>query len=232
MDRIDTDALNPSHETDAEKLHRGSRIALGLVPVVGGALVEVFSSVVESPLTKRRWETMEQIGDVINELLEKKVVTEEGLQQNESFVSTVAEACAISLRNHQKEKLDALKNAVRNSALPSCPPDDYRQMFLSFVDSCTVTHIKLLHLFHNPKSWIASQGRQFPEGWYMGGITQVIEYALPELKGQEPLYGSIWKDLYQRGLISTDSLGTTMSVEGMTANRTTDLGARLIEFLS
>jgi hypothetical protein len=232
MKRIDSELIDPSVEPDGEKLGRIVRGMAGAIPIVGSAATEIFNSMFEGPLSKRRTEWMIEVTDVLNELMDEGIVTEAGLQDNEAFISTVAQTCNMALRNHEKEKLEALRNAVKNSALPSCPSDDYRQMFLSFVDSCTVTHIKLLHLFHNPKSWIASQGRQFPEGWYMGGITQVIEYALPELKGQEPLYGSIWKDLYQRGLISTDSLGTTMSVEGMTANRTTDLGARLIEFLS
>lgn len=232
MKRIDTDAMDPALESDGEKLHRGARIALGLVPGVGGALVEVFNSVIESPLTKRRWETMIQLGEVINDLLEQGVVTEAGLQENDAFISTVAEVCAISLRNHESVKLEALRNAVKNSALPGCPSDDYRQLFLNFVDVCTVTHIRLLHLFLDPESWIARDGKQFPSSWNMGGIDQVIEFALPELKGQDAMYKIIWKDLYQRGLINTDSLGTTMSAHGMKASRTTPMGSALIQFLS
>ncbi len=231
MDRIDTEGLNPLHESDGEKMHRGTRIALGLFPVVGGAMVEIFGSVVESPLTKRRWETMAQVGEVINELLEKKVVTEEGLQQNEAFVSTVAEVCAISLRNHQQEKLDALKNAVRNSALPSCPSDDYRQMFLNFVDVCTVTHIRLLQLFNDPKGWFANKGTILPN-WSMGGLSSVIDLGLPDLVGHNEIRDSIWKDLYQRGLVTTDGLNTTMSGDGMLSKRTSPLGVKLITFLS
>jgi hypothetical protein len=231
MKRIDTDALDPALESDGEKLHRGARIALGLVPGVGGALVEVFNSVIESPLTKRRWETMIQLGEVINDLLEQGVVTEAGLQENEVFISTVAEVCAISLRNHQAEKLEALRNAVKNSALPGCPAEDYRQLFLNFVDVCTVTHIRLLHLFDGPEKWFLREEKTIP-GWSMGGLTSVAEFAFPDLVGQKELYLSIWKDLYQRGLVDTDSMGSTMSRDGMLAPRTSKMGAQLVAFLS
>ncbi|KNH48326.1 hypothetical protein [Pseudomonas lini] len=232
MKKVDLSGLDPDLESDGEKMHRFARIGISAVPVVGGPLVEIFNSVLEAPLSKRRAGTMIQIGEVINELIERKVVTEEGLQENDAFISTVAEVCAISLRNHESEKLEALRNAVKNSALPSCPSDDYRQLFLNFVDVCTVTHIRLLHLFADPEAWVAREGKQFPSSWSMGGIDQVIEFALPELEGREKIYKVIWKDLYQRGLINTDNLGMTMSAHGMKESRTTEMGSALIKFLS
>jgi hypothetical protein len=231
MSKIDIDAIDPAIEPDSEKMHRATRIALGFVPGVGGALVEVFNSAIESPLTKRRWETMVQIGEVINDLLERKVVTEEDLHENEAFISTVAEVCAISLRNHQKEKLEALRNAVRNSALPSCPADDYRQLFLNFVDVCTVTHIKLLQLFDRPQAWFDQRGQKLPN-WTMGSLSTVIDLAMPDMKGHNEIRDSIWKDLFQRGLVTTDGLNTGMSGDGMLARRTSPLGVQLIAFLS
>ncbi|MDD2092375.1 hypothetical protein NP522_19505 [Pseudomonas guariconensis] len=232
MTKLDVQLIDPDVEPAGEKAGRVIRGVAGAIPVVGGAAVELFNSLFEGPLSKRRTEWMVQVTSVLNDLLEKGVVTEEELQTNEAFVSTVAQTCNMALRNHEAEKLEALRNAVKNSVLPSCPADDYRQLFLNFVDACTVTHIKLLHLFKNPKAWIAQQGREFPQNWYMGGLTQVIEFALPELSKQSALYTPIWKDLYQRGLVTTDSLGTTMGVDSMLAGRATPLGAMLIEFLS
>ncbi|WP_414903641.1 hypothetical protein [Pseudomonas sp. IT-P260] len=231
MDKIDLGGLEPDLEPVAEKLHRLARMGISALPVVGAPLMEIFNSVLESPLNRRRTETMIQIGEVINNLIEKHVLTEEDLQENEAFISTVSEVCAISLRNHQSEKLEALRNAVKNSALPSCPSDDHRQMFLNFVDVCTVTHIKILHVFDDPQEWITSRNMT-PPGWSMGAISTVLEFALPELKGHAETYTVIWKDLFQRGLLTTDGLNTTMSRDGMIAGRTTKLGAELIKFLS
>lgn len=231
MDKVDLGGLDPDLEPVSEKVHRLARMGISALPLVGGPLMEIFNSVLESPLNKRRTETMIQIGEVINTLIEKHVLTEEDLQENEAFISTVSEVCAISLRNHQSEKLEALRNAVKNSALPSCPSDDHRQMFLNFVDVCTVTHIKILHVFYDPKEWFASRNIQMPS-WGMGAVSTVLELALPELVGHAETYTIIWKDLFQRGLLTTDGLNIAMSRDGMIGGRTTKLGAELIKFLS
>lgn len=231
MEKIDIDGLDPQVEGLGEKAHRGARMALSMIPAAGGPLVEIFNSVVESPLTKRRWETVRSIGEVINELLDQGLVTEENLQQNEAFISTVAEVCSISLRNHQQVKLEALRSAVRNSALSGCPADDYRQLFLNFVDVCTVTHIRLLRVFRDPVDWFKNAEIETPN-WYMGSLSSVIDLAMPELSQHSEIRDSIWQDLYQRGLVSTNGLQVTMSKDGMLAQRITPLGHQLISFLS
>jgi len=232
MSKIDIELIDPAIEPAGEKINRVIRIAAGAVPILGGAMVEFFNSMFEGPLSKRRTEWMIQVSEVLNEIVEGGVITEENLQENEAFISTVAQACNIALRNHETEKLDALRNAIKNTAAGKSPEDDYRQLFLNFVDVCTVTHIRLLHLFLDPEEWVAREGKQFPSSWSMGGIDQVIEFALPELQGREKIYKVIWRDLYQRGLINTDNLGTTMSAHGMKSSRTTEMGSALIKFLS
>lgn len=230
MKKIDTDSLDPGLESDSEKLHRGARIALGLFPGVGSVLVEIFSSAVESPLTRRRWETMIQFGEVINDLIERRVVTEADLQDNDVFISTVAEACAISLRNHQADKIEALRNAVRNSALPNCPSEDYRQMFLSFVDQCTATHLRILRFADDPTAWFKITGTSFP-GYKSGDINVVIDAALPELKGHTELRNAIWNDLGNRGFISLHRTLESKEPTGTFDRFITPMGADLVRFI-
>jgi hypothetical protein len=121
---------------------------------------------------------------------------------------------------------------VLNVAVGNDPEEDLRQLFLNFIDVCTVTHIRLLSLMSGPEEWGQKHGVEFPSGWGMGGITQAIEHAFPDLRGKEQIYKVIWGDLYQRGLINTENLGTTMSRQGILARRTTELGSKLIDFLS
>lgn len=232
MKKINANEFDPEQEPDGEKLHRVAKIGLGSIPVAGPVVAEIFASIFESPLAKRRTQWMHKITEVVNDLVEEGVLTEKDLQENEVFISTVSQACVIALRNHQEEKLDALRNAVKNSAIDTCPEEDYRQLFLNFIDVCTVTHIKLLNLFSGPEAWGKSHGVDFPTSWSMGGITQVIEHAYPSLQGQQELYEPIFSDLYQRGLVNTESLGTTMSRQGMMSERLTPMGRRLLRFIS
>jgi hypothetical protein len=65
----------------------------------------------------------------------------------------VLQATSIALRNHQKEKLEALRNAVVNSVLPSSADDDIKLMFLDLVDELKVSHLRLLRLLYEPNKY-------------------------------------------------------------------------------
>ena len=62
----------------------------------------------------------------------------------------------MATRNHEQEKIDALRNAVLNSALPHPPDDSLQQTFLAWVDRFTVWHLHSLSLFDDPKAWFAA----------------------------------------------------------------------------
>jgi hypothetical protein len=80
------------------------------------------------------------------------------LRENEEFVSTVVQACHIAARSHQREKADALRNAVLNAAIGAAPEDSKREMFLEFVDTFTVWHLKVLAFLNKPVGWVDKHG--------------------------------------------------------------------------
>ncbi|MDD0967784.1 MULTISPECIES: hypothetical protein [Pseudomonas] len=231
VQQVDLERMDPAAEPLEEKLHRVGRVAIGAIPVIGSLALETFNSIFEPPLSKRRTEVIRQIGEALNDLIEGGVVTEAGLQENEAFISTVAEVCNISLRNHQAEKLEALRNAAINSALPGCPSDDYRQIFLHFVDVCTVSHIRLLKFFENPKRWFVAHNRAEP---YRAAVSlsQVIEHAMPDLTRNREILDTVWADLYQKGLVGIKQLEMVLSHESCFSKQTTSFGSKLIAFLS
>ncbi|MGU3347519.1 hypothetical protein [Pseudomonas monsensis] len=231
MEKINLEAIDPKVEPIDEKLHRIGRAAIGAVPVVGSPLLEIFNSLLEAPLNKRRTETMLAIGAALNDLIDQGVVTEAGLKENEAFISTVAEVCNISLRNHQAEKLEALRNAVINSALPTCPSDDYRQIFLNFVDVCTVSHIRLLKLFEDPERWFTENNRVKPYQTSVS-LSQIIASAMPELIANHEILDSIWSDLYQKGLVEVKQLEMILSADSCLSKQNTKFGSKLVAFLS
>jgi hypothetical protein len=231
MSKIDKELVDPVLEPESEKAHRLARAAIAAVPALGGTLVEAFNALIEPPMARRKTEWMVQVTEAINELYEKGIVTEENLQQNEKFFTTLVHASTTAIRNHEKEKLDALRNAVINSALPGAPSDTMQQLFLNLVDSCTSWHIALLKLFQNPQNWAQVNKHQFPS-WSMGGISSVIEHAFPQLQNQKALYSLVWNELYRNGLLNTDGLGTTMTGSGMLAKRTTPIGDAFVKFIS
>lgn len=231
MPKIDKDLIQPVDELDSERLHRLARAGLSAVPVVGGTLTEIFNSLIEPPMTRRKTEWMIQVSDVINDLYEKGIVTENELQQNETFFTTLVHASAIAIKNHQSAKREALRNAVINSALPGAPDDTVQQLFLNLIDSCTSWHIALLQLFQGPEKWAAQNAHKFPD-LIMGGLTDIITSAFPALAGQEHIYQIIWHELFRSGFVSSESISGTMSGSGLLAKRTTYFGDQFLKFIS
>ena len=66
------------------------------------------------------------------------------LPQNEKFISAYTTGLFIAARNHQKEKLEALRNAVLNTALPSDIEEDLQLSFINYIDRLTPSHIVAL----------------------------------------------------------------------------------------
>lgn len=220
--KVDSNKVNPTVESGGDKAHRVARAALSSIPVVGGAAVEIFNAIIAPPLERRKAEWMNQVTEAINQLIEKGGLTPEELQNNEQFFTTLVQASQTALRNHQKEKLEALKNAILNAALPNAPDESLQQMFLNFVDTFTVWHLRLLNLFHAPV-------RQ--KAVFSGALSHVVEDAFPELRGRRGFYDQVWRDLYTRGLVNTESLHGLMSADGLTDRRTSDLGGQFLSFI-
>lgn len=218
--------------TRGDTAHTLAKAGLSSIPVVGGPAAELFSAIIIPPLTKRRDEWVESIAKGLKELEEKvEELKIENLSQNEMFVTTVMHATQAAIRNHQKEKLGALRNAVLNAALPNPPEEDIQMMFLNFIDTLTPWHLRILKFFDNPKKWYEKQNK--PQlNLMMGGLSTILEDVFPELKGRREFYDQLFKDLYSRGLTGTGSLHTTMSEHGLYESRTTNFGKQFLNFIA
>lgn len=131
------------------------------IPVIGGAGVEFFKMLITPSIEKRRQKWMEEVAKGLKELEDNKFILIEDLKNNETFITTVMQASQTAIRNHQKEKLEALRNAVLNAALPNAPEEDLQVMFLNLIDTLTVSHIKILHFLNDPHALIKKHGIQF-----------------------------------------------------------------------
>lgn len=213
----------------SDAAHRLLKAVASALPLVGGPAAELFTALVQPPLERRRDEWMQSVG------LELARLTQLGtdldsLKHNEEFIDTVLHATQIALRSHQEEKRAALRNAIMNTAIGAAPNDMRRDIFLRHVDEFTPEHLAILALFHDPVGWFDRVQSSFPD-MYMGGLSRVLEKAFPALQNQRAIYDQIWNDLYQRGLVNTDGLHTTMSGEGLRARRTSELGKAFLEFI-
>lgn len=164
---------------------------------------------------------MEEIADGLRDL-EKKGLRLEDLRSNEQFISAVMHASQIALRTHQEEKRHALRNAVLNIATGQSPDEMLQQVFLNLIDLFTEWHLRILKLFQAPPP---------VPGLVTGGSADVLEHAFPQLKGQREFYDPIWRDLFFRNLVGSESLHVMATATGLTQKRTTTLGDKFLAFV-
>jgi hypothetical protein len=215
----------PDHSTgDAAHL-----VASSMLSIIPGA-AELFQYVVTPPLEKRRAKWMDEVGQALRDLETNQGINLEELQSNDVFIDTVLHASQIALRNSQKDKHKALRNAILNAALPNPPEQSLQQVFLNLVDTFTLWHIRLLKLFQDPQKWAIENNHKFPN-LVSGGLSSILESAFPELRGKRAFYDQIWRDLYQTGLVNTDSLYGSISAYGLMSNRTSELGTQFLKFV-
>ena len=221
----------PPKSSSGDVVHAIAKAGLSSVPLVGSAASELFALIVTPPLEKRRQKWMEEIGQALQQLESKRGVRLEDLQNDDTFIDTVMSASQAAIRTSREEKREALRNAVINAALPGSPDDSTQQTFVALVDQFTEWHLRLLKLFEDPRGWAKRHHVTFPS-LMAGSPANILEAAYPDLRGKQEFYGQIWKDLHQRGLVNTDSLGGLMSGEGAVAKRTNALGDQFLRFIA
>ena len=223
------DTNQPPSKTVGDIAHAITKAGLSVIPIVGAPAAELFAAIVQPPLERRRDEWMRTVGETLSKL-QTKGIDLEGLKDNEQFIDTVLQATQVALRNHQETKRAALRSAIANSATGRAPDDMLRQMFLRYIDEFSEEHLMILELFADPPGWFNRHDRQFPN-INMRGLSHILEDAFPSLQNARSLYDQIWKDLYQRGLVNTEGLHTTMSGNGLQAKRVSELGSQFLAFI-
>jgi len=220
----------PPQADKGDIAHAVVRAALSAIPVVGGAADELFQLVLTPPLLRRQQEWRGEIADVVGRLEKDQGIKLEDLQANDTFIDTVLHATHIALRNSQKEKREALRNAVLNAATENAPEQSKQQIFLAHVDRFTVWHLRVLKLFDNPKAWAEEHNRDY-SSTLTGSLTRILGDAYPELAADSALRDQIWNDLFTSGLVGAESLHGMMTTAGMMASRTSPLGKEFLRFI-
>lgn len=192
--------------------HSLAKVGLGLIPMVGSTAAELFDKVITPPVNKRRDKCIQQIAETIEEL---KIKIED-LSNNPKFISAVMQV------------LEALKNAMFNSALPSSPDDSTVQMYLHYIDILTVWHIRILDLFDNPVIWAKEKNVKLLFSTHNN--FDVLFSAYPELKQRKDFCNQIWNDLHNYGLVGNPSLGGIVSLTNQ--KKTTKFGGEFLGFIS
>ncbi len=161
--------LEVPKEKDEDKIYSMVKSTLGLIPGFGGTISEIFSLILTQPISKRREKWMELVSDELLEL--NKSVDEfniENLKMNNEFVSFLIESSQIALKTHQEEKINYLKNCVKNFLIDNNFKYDKKHSYLRIVDELTPTHLHILIFVSNNQDYIITNVNGYQElyGFY------------------------------------------------------------------
>jgi hypothetical protein len=157
---------------------------------VGSLLGGFFESYIVSPATKRSYKFLEILVREL-EVLKSKIELVDF--ESPVFQTTFMQACQIAVRTHKEQKLEALRNIVLNSSIPTSLEDDVLAMFLNWIDGFTALHISTLKHLHYLDRY---------------ALEELYTY-FPMLEQNRTIYNQVLKDLADRSLISLTENYTT-----------------------
>lgn len=213
--------------------HTTANAAISMIPLLGGSIAAFFNTIIAPPLEKRRdkW-----LIELYKELIQIKDKLEgfsiEELSKNDLFISIITQSTQIALKNHQDEKLQALRNAVLNTAVTTSFEETEQFIFLSLIDDLSIWHLKVLDYFIDPNQWFIKNSKTKPS-IFAGSAIIGLTAAYNELKGKNEFINMITRDLYNKGLLTnSDSLAGLMQESGIFSSRITDFGKRFLSYIS
>ncbi|MGO9111025.1 MAG: hypothetical protein ACLP9L_17520 [Thermoguttaceae bacterium] len=215
-------------KTGGDHLHLATRVMLSAIPVLGGPTLELFNAVIAPPIERRRNGWLNDLAQRLDTLKQEGRLKIEDLAKNDEFVSAVMQATAVAIRNHHQEKIDALRNAVLNSALGQCPSDVKSAMFLAFVDQFTVWHLRVLKELFDLDS---QQGQNRPPKTNIESITEVVVGRISDLRGQQELAEMVVEDLCRKGLLFWSG-GQSVTFIPRGASQVSPLGEEFLRYVS
>ena len=218
--------------TNLDNALTAAKIITGIIPLAGSTLSELLNKSVSTYTNARITKWQKAVAEGFEELYRRYNNLPQDILTNDRFATSFLHGTLAATRTHQEEKLEALRNAVLNSGLPTAPDDDLQLMFLNFVDSFTPWHLTLLSFFENPLQWFQRKEQDVPN-YYATSAGQVMLNAFPELKDRREFYTQVCKDLNDRGLadLSSSSLNALGSGQGALNPRISPMGSQFLQFI-
>lgn len=225
----------PTQDTKDKAISVVTKILESLPYRIGTAtsLAQVFFT---TPFEKRQHQWFTHLFEVVAEL-QRDSITAEKLLNDDETMDVFIQATSIATKTIQRDKIEALKNAILHSAQGNAPEFALQQIFLNHVDRFTEWHIKILKFSSNPRQWFVERGMTPPDRG-MGGIglclRTYLEAAYDELKLKKDIINVVVTELYNADLITVNKgvLDEVRTVNETLASKTTSLGEKLINFIS
>lgn len=237
-----SDIADRRGQEDRDSAALAAKIASGAIGL--GPVYTLIETVFGTAAGKRQRQILSQLEHDLDRLIRRfDTLDADTLSQNDIFISTAMKSVQIALRTHQQEKLEALRNAMLNAALPESPDDSVQLVFLSYVDRFTEWHLRSLRFLQDPRALV---GEVDPKDYwrpigdkgastYTATETEYVASAFPEVEAHQDLIMQIRRDLNSCGLSKWDPFGPGTPEKFLNVfyrRKTTDFGDAFIDFIS
>jgi hypothetical protein len=212
----------------AEHILNVVKAGLATAPFCGG-IASLITDYIPNSKQSRIEEFAERVAADLEALQDR---VDENNILTDNFAYTFEKCFRGAAENYQKEKLEAFRGILINSAIGSNLQEDEKEYFLNLVGTLSVLHMRILNFTSSPILYL--EKNNIPQASIAGGFSQFFPVAIPEVNIE--VIKSAFGDLYQYGFLSTDkSIFTTMtSGQGLdllgNGGRVTELGKRFISF--
>lgn len=214
--------------TAVEHILNVIKAGLATAPFCGG-IASLMTDYIPSSKKNRLEQFAERVAADLEELQgrvnEKNILTDE-------FAYTFEKCFRGASEHYQKEKLEAFRGILVNSALGSNLPEDEKDYFLNLVSTLSVLHMRILKFMANPLEYLEENG--ISQQNIRGGFSQFFPVAIPGVNIE--IIKSAYGELYQYGFFNTDKsiFHTMTSGQGLdllgNGGRVTEFGVRFINF--
>lgn len=196
---------------------------------IGSAISSLLTDYIPGARFKRVENFAKQIAE---DLRNFKDQIDENLIKRDEFAYIFEQTFRGVAQSYQKEKIQAFRAILVNSAIRQDVAQDEKEYFLMLANNLSELQIRILKFLAFPSEYIKEQG--LDPNSIQGGFSYIFSQLMPGLN--LGLIESAFGDLYQLGFINTDKtiFHTTTSARGLrlVGNRCTSLGKRFIEFCS
>lgn len=202
------------------------KAVLSTTPFTGG-----ISSLITDYIPSSRVLRLEQFAEqVARDLKDVAARVEADYLQTDEFAFIFERSFRGSAENYQREKLEAFRGILVNSAIRADIQQEEKEHFLVLANNLSILHLRILRFMAEPRRYLADL--QIEERRVRGGFSEMFAVVIPGV--DQGVIRSAFGDLYQSGLITTDQniFGTMTSAQGLQllGDRVSDLGHRFISF--
>jgi len=215
--------------------------ALSSAVPFGSAAYELITTLIVPLHEEKKREYINDLAIRLKKLEDQGQIDFEELAQNKEFNTIITKAILLAQQNHQKEKLEALRNIVLNSTKwlnNGEPIFDWSHKFLMIVDQISPLHILLLKTFRYPAKVARDKSLNFDE-MVVASNKEVFFEMYPELKERSALVSQCWKELTNYGFLALDNFSNSKDSEsmpyihnhGQLKPQTTDFGNKFLDMI-